>query len=810
MDVQGFLGSTWENDNIPLYLTDPLSELNLNYFPNAYYIGYINSSNISSYHQLSSWEKNDNTLRITSDLESSNVPVGLMGDTQDSGSAQGSVLFDTDLELYQQQDSRFVEKVEFAKYAISPMVSLGFVGVCRYGTESIDEHIVHVGSYSAVNWFDFKAGQTAMPYSEVNSGASGGFFYNDIDGNYVEISGSNEHGVYQFELYLAYVKPQASGSTITGITSLFPTLWYENLGYGIPQNWYWKGWEWAITSGAGGSWYYNVPLIINYPLWTFSEGESLPYDTIPSGKIPFKVNSAVDRETINHIPQEDYRVFGDVMYYKYSSNYVFVIPLINIDEVEKLYYWGLKITDDATQYYGNDVWYPEMNGDKYVGNLIHVANQAEAEEVLEEFQQEGEEITEVNDFKEEDIPPAPDEPIIPDDENPDLIIPEEKGDEGDIPFNTFTPNGFSNFSTNYILSSGGVAQLGHRLWTTLQSEPAAQANFFTITDPTATYELTNANIIDYLVSLKWYPFNITQYCTSYEQSNIYIGSGTYAYDTPGARVATKIVGYIPGGTVSIPYETNTFVDFEPYSSASIFIPFCGTVEIPPSKIRGRTIQLNYYVDYMTGGCTGYISTITKGGGSIPLASLEGTMGFEMLLTGNNAQVMAAKAYQQNNARRLNEIQALTGGIIDAVGGLISSKSGGGEKSLYGGSGGSKDVSWGSIGSIAKAIGNVAFQGAQAQNARGTQLGTSPLHIGSPTTLSCLAYLQPFVMIYRHPIYNKGTGYGSIGYISDKPILLSSLKADTFFTCVNPKLSNINATSSELAAITSLLTTGVYK
>ena len=412
----------------------------------------------------------------------------------------------------------------------------------------------------------------------------------------------------------------------------------------------------------------------------------------------------------------------------------------------------------------------------------------------------------------EDMPPydpTPPEPTpgtdIPDDENPEPLNPGEKGDEGNVEKNTVTPNGVSAFTTSYIMTELEVSSLGNRLWTSVQAEPSAQRNFFTIKDDTANYELTNSNIIDYLVSLKWYPFSITSYCNFSTWSAYLIGSGTYAY-TGSAYVAEDAVGYIPGGHVDIPWSTNTFVDLEPYTSVSFFIPFCGTVDIPASKVRGRRVTLDYYVDYITGGCTAYL-TVPTANGSFPVASINGTLGFDMLVTGNNAQVIAARAYQQNNERRLREIEGLGGAIIDAVGGLVSNaQSGGGSKS-----GSSRDFgSVGGITSLVKSIGSAAFSEIQGKLSQGTLQGTSPLTLGSSSTLSSLGYLRPFAAVTSRVFFNNGTGYDKVGYISNKPLTISNIKDGVFFNCINPELKSIGATNSELAQITSMLSSGVYK
>lgn len=788
MNTAEFLGTSWQNENIPLYLTDPLSDLQLNYFPNAYYIGYINSSVISSYHKNSSPEINGDIFSITPD-EGGNIPVALMGKPTDNGLAQGQVFFQSDV-LFQAANSRFVEKVEMSKYALSPEIAIGLAGICQWGRNSITENTNFIGSYKIVNWFNFKAGTERLQYMEPNIQLTGFISYSDIVGNKFEVEGSTEYGVYKIQLYPCYVRPTTSGGDGTGATSLFPTLWYENYGYGIPQCYYWRSSSpMSITNGEGGSWDYPVFCSVELTQFYISYSQASPYSR-PLNKIPFSVQSRVDRTTLTNIPTGMIGVFGDVLYYKVASAWVHVIPTFNIDEVEKIFYWGTKITELPSHYYGNDVWYPKMEGNRFVGDLIHVANQEEAEEMLEEVQQPGQEASEVNDFTDEDIPPDVGPQDIPVDDQPIDIDPGEKGDEGDVEQNTEMPFGISAFTTSYIMTAAEVQAFGARLWTTVQTEPLAQSNFFTITNSQADYQLVNANIIDYLVSLKWYPFSIPSYCNFLNYDAYYIGSGTYAY-TAAAMMARDLVGYIPGGTVKIPWSTNTFVDLEPYTTISVYVPFCGTIDIPASKARGRLLSLYYYVDYITGGCTAYITTTTASG-SFPIASINGTMGFEVLLTSNNAQVMAAKAYQQNTQRSLAEIKGLGGAIVDAIGSLKAKDPVAGAKTMAG------------------ALVNTAFSEIDRKLESGTLQGTSPLTLGTSASLSGLGYLKPFVAITSKVLFNDAKGYQKVGYVSNKPLTISSIKDGTFFNCINPELKNVGATNSEIAQITSMLSSGVYK
>lgn len=59
---------------------------------------------------------------------------------------------------------------------------------------------------------------------------------------------------------------------------------------------------------------------------------------------------------------------------------------------------------------------------------------------------------------------------------------------------------------------------------------------------------------------------------------------------------------IDAGSVKYTRDFNDFRDFAPYSTAEIYIPYCGSVPIDPEVFVGHTIRVKYLVDWMSGAC----------------------------------------------------------------------------------------------------------------------------------------------------------------------------------------------------------------
>ena len=389
--------------------------------------------------------------------------------------------------------------------------------------------------------------------------------------------------------------------------------------------------------------------------------------------------------------------------------------------------------------------------------------------------------------------------------DPGDIEPGSLQDSGDVPFNTAIPSSPNNgFVTLYALTAAEVDALGNNLWSTLRNPSSPNfidmiRNFYTIGDNLdPTYYLTNADIIDYFISLRYYPFNIGRYPGLSEPTPVKVGSGACPLGANG-RILNKNLVYIPGGSCSIP-EATGFYDYEPYVSIVAYIPFCGTVELQPSQVRGKTLKLDYYVDFTTGSCTAYIK-VKFDQNTFPIDTVNGTLGFDILMTSNNANTVAARTQASNNNTRINMIETLGGGIMSGVTGLITAgKTRGGEGEIL--KEAAKDVG--------KSIFDAGMQSIKHVTNQPLLMGLSPMTSGSFSSMSALGYVTPFIQIKYHPQFNRGANYSMVGYVANKKMQLSNIKSGTFFTCINPQLKGIKCTAREAEMIKAHLTAGCYK
>ena len=97
------------------------------------------------------------------------------------------------------------------------------------------------------------------------------------------------------------------------------------------------------------------------------------------------------------------------------------------------------------------------------------------------------------------------------------------------------------------------------------------------------------------------------------------------------------------GTCNIPVIFNKLSpnldhgDFRNFvnTTITVYLPFCGTVELNPSDVVGYRISLKYSIDLMSGGCTACIYLHRKGA-EFMIANKSGNIGILMPITATNA------------------------------------------------------------------------------------------------------------------------------------------------------------------------------
>lgn len=106
--------------------------------------------------------------------------------------------------------------------------------------------------------------------------------------------------------------------------------------------------------------------------------------------------------------------------------------------------------------------------------------------------------------------------------------------------------------------------------------------------------------LDHIVGVYQAPFNIPDFSNCGALTNIFVGK----YDTNVQGMALLNQGsYSTTGIIASKYiepTHNNFLDYEPYTSLSLYLPFCGSCNLDANLFVGKTVNVDYYFDIFSG------------------------------------------------------------------------------------------------------------------------------------------------------------------------------------------------------------------
>lgn len=252
----------------------------------------------------------------------------------------------------------------------------------------------------------------------------------------------------------------------------------------------------------------------------------------------------------------------------------------------------------------------------------------------------------------------------------DLSDIRDKGYDPSIPPSPIDPNTYSNvtgfnyitegaaMTVRYVLDGANVDKLLSDLWTINAS--IAQGGDFEYFDGKIKDEYLTTNPIDCIVSLIRYPFNIP-YQLQPLQSYVKLGK------TEGSAKGWTTV-YIANqinfqGINIFPRFGDCFLDYEPYTTYELYVPFCGTMKIRAADILGHTLNVTMLIDLITGSCTAYVKA-----DQLVIETLQGSCGIQQQISGTDTATMNANIYNGILAQK----QAKVGMIAQGASALMPS------------------------------------------------------------------------------------------------------------------------------------------
>lgn len=217
----------------------------------------------------------------------------------------------------------------------------------------------------------------------------------------------------------------------------------------------------------------------------------------------------------------------------------------------------------------------------------------------------------------------------------------------------------ATMTKRYVLTASAVQQLGTALWDISAALSDNGADFSEFTEKSLDMFLTN-NPIDAIISLQRYPMEIPS-----------VGTTTVKLGKTDTGISAKPMEktayfYLFSGSVIHPKFGDSFLDYQPYTKMELYIPFCGTIQMNPADIIGRTLNVQLVVDFSTGTATGFIMS-----DDLVIETVNGNVAIDIPVTGIQSATVASQLNNAiaNKSNKTLEVQSASLGNVSA-GGVI--------------------------------------------------------------------------------------------------------------------------------------------
>ena len=309
----------------------------------------------------------------------------------------------------------------------------------------------------------------------------------------------------------------------------------------------------------------------------------------------------------------------------------------------------------------------------------------------------------------------------------------------------------NNFIKSYILSYGELNSL---------------AENFNNDNPVNPIPV-GANPFASIISLKQYPFDISLPMVSMWRTEGII-LDKWNTGVAGKRlVSQNMLRQI--GSYKIEKKYNSFLDYEPFTTAEIYVPMCGRAKLPLNYIMGKTVIVYFASDIENGGCKAIVKCDEIS------AELSGTFSEDVSLTAENAGI-----------RRLELAYAGTSLLASSLGTGVSVVKGDPTGMAY------------STNNLTKSVIDMF----SVENGNYSVIkGESTPKVNFNNVPKC------YIKISR-PVIELPENYGRVnGFVVNKKLNLSNLNGYTI--CHNAEVDGLYCTENEKEMLKGIMESGFY-
>lgn len=305
------------------------------------------------------------------------------------------------------------------------------------------------------------------------------------------------------------------------------------------------------------------------------------------------------------------------------------------------------------------------------------------------------------------------------------------------------------FNRSFAVNANTVKNLADFLWN------ADETKFQEIVKGLA---LMGENPMNGIIDLRLFPFNVALKNSVTQAEPIVIGRTNTGIN--GIKLTENVNSLIDLGECTFFTKFKNFLDYEPYTTAQLYIPYIGVVPVSTAEFMGHRISVKIIVDYTTGAGTAIVFK-----DDIPFIYRNGVVGVSIPMTGNDSVSYASTV----------------------IGNVVS-----------GAVGGATSIASGNIGGMVSSAEKLYSGFATGTNYQEASASSPSVATWQP---------QHCYFIIDRPILNVPDNYGrTIGFACEKTGKLSDFKG---FTVVSNPEINFRCTDSERQYIVNMLQGGVF-
>lgn len=198
---------------------------------------------------------------------------------------------------------------------------------------------------------------------------------------------------------------------------------------------------------------------------------------------------------------------------------------------------------------------------------------------------------------------------------------EDGGGEGDFD-NTSEDIDVPNLPSLSATSSGFV-----NIFTPTLNQLSQLASFMWTTDFYDNIVKLWADPMSVILGLSIVPVNIpVDDVREVKCGNVSTGVSMY-------HASTQFV-IVDCGTINVNEYWGAYLDYSPYTKIQLYLPYCGTHSLDIDDIMGRSINVTYHIDILSGSCVAFVKSTGKGLNSV-LYEFSGNVSTQIPVTGEN-------------------------------------------------------------------------------------------------------------------------------------------------------------------------------